>query len=82
MADDIKNLDEYAKTRPPAPGATFEGICAAVMSGRQAAQLRLLHGFTFTQHADPALNLPEERLTAIERHIQKRAAALLNLRND
>jgi hypothetical protein len=82
MADDIKNLDEYAKTRPPAPGATFEGICAAVMSGRQAAQLRLLHGFTFTRHADPALNLPEERLTAIERHIQKRATALLNLKND
>jgi hypothetical protein len=79
MESDIKNLDEYAKTRPPAHGGTtFEENCVRAMGARQAGQLRNLLGFTFTRH--PKLNLPEERLTAIERHIQKRAARLLDLR--
>ena len=48
MPEDIKNIDEYAKTRLPAyPGVKFEDICAEVMGKKQAQQLRRLIGFTF-----------------------------------
>ena len=43
----------------------------------QAEQMRKLIGFTFTRH--PYLNLSEERLKAIEKHIQKRVHYLLEL---
>jgi hypothetical protein len=33
--------------------------------------------FTFTRH--PKLNLPEEHLAAIEKHLRKRASQLINL---
>lgn len=78
MKDDIASLDEYAKTRFPAyTGVTFEGICIEVMGKTQAAQLRKLIGFKFKRH--PAINWPEERLIAIERHTQKRVRQLLGL---
>jgi len=78
MPDDIRNLDEYAKTRLPAyPGARFEDICAEVMGKTQAQQLRRLIGFTFERH--PSINWAEERLVAIERHTQKRVRQLLGL---
>ena len=78
MAEDIKNLDEYAKTRLPAyPGVMFEDICSELMGKNQAQELRRLIGFTFKRH--PSINLPEDRLIAIERHIQKRVRQLLGL---
>lgn len=78
MPDDVRTLDEYAKTRAPAyPGVKFEDICAVVMGRAQTQQLRHLIGFTFVRH--PALNWPEERLVAIEKHIQKRVRQLLGL---
>jgi hypothetical protein len=77
VMDEIRNLDEYAKTRPPATGTTFETICAAVAGKRQATMLRKLAGFTFMRH--PSINLPEERLTRMERHLQKRARQLIGL---
>ena len=40
-------------------------------------QLRTLIGFTFQRH--PKLNLPENRLLTIERHMQKRVRQLLEL---
>lgn len=43
----------------------------------QARQLQGLIGFAFQR--PPKLNLPEERLTAIERHVQKRVRQLLQL---
>ncbi|MDR1523209.1 MAG: hypothetical protein LBS29_04595 [Endomicrobium sp.] len=79
MDEDILNLDQYAKTRFPANGATtFEENCIKAMSTRQADKLRSLFGFKFIRH--PKLNLSEVRLMAIERHIQKRAGYLLSLR--
>ena len=43
----------------------------------QARQFRGLIGFAFRRH--PKLNLEEERLTAIERHVQRRVRQLLDL---
>ena len=78
MPEDIQNLDEYAKTRSPAyRGVKFEDICTEVMGKAQMRQLRRLLGFTFTRH--PSVNWTEERLIAIERHIQKRIRQLLGL---
>ena len=55
MPDDIKNLDEYAKTRYPAYGdISFERICSEVMGKTQAQQLRQLIGFKFERH--PSIN--------------------------
>jgi hypothetical protein len=78
MKEDIANLGEYAKTRAPAyGGTTFEKICEEVMTTRQAAMLRKMIGFKFTRHEHN--NLPEARLTAIEKHLQKRVTALLEI---
>ena len=76
--DDIACLGEYAKTRSPAyANITFESICAEMMGNTQVQQIRKLNGFTFKRHH--AFNWPEERLTAIERHIQERIRELLQL---
>jgi len=78
MPGDFADLAAYAKTRAPAyEGTTFEGICRAVIGKPQAAQLRRLIGFTFKRH--PAINLPEERLRAIEKFLQARVRELLAL---
>ena len=78
MKDDIDNLDAYAATRFPAyANVTFESICSDVMGKTQLQQLRKLIGFKFKRH--PAINWPEERLNAIERHTQKRVRQLLGL---
>ena len=74
---DIKNLDAYAKTRSNPYGVSYESICAEVMGTKQKSQLRKLIDFKFTRH--PSINLPEERLTAIEKHLQKRVRNLLAL---
>jgi len=77
MKDDIQNLKEYAKTRTPPYGVSFDDICKEVMSGKQKNQLRKLLNFTFKRH--PSLNLPEERLRAIESQIQTRARELMSI---
>jgi len=75
--DDIKKLEEYAATRFPAyTNTSFEGICSQFMGKTQAQQLRQLSGFKFKRH--PSINLSEERLDAIEDHLQKRVRRLLN----
>ena len=77
MPEDLADLDSYAKTRGTAYGVSFETVCREVMGPVQMGQLRRLIGFTFQRH--PKLNLPEERLAAIERHLQKRVRRLLEL---
>lgn len=79
MADDLENLSEYAKTRTPPYGVSFDEVCKAVMGSKQKSQLRKLLNFTFTRH--PSINLPEERLTAIEAQISKRACELMSISN-
>ena len=78
MPEDIADLDQYAKTRSPVyGGVTFERICSEVMADTQAQQLQRLIGFKFTRH--PSINWPEERLEAIEAHIQDRVSWLLEM---
>lgn len=78
MKDDYANLDEYAKTRSTVyVGTTFESICQEIMTSRQTEKLRKVLKFSFTRH--PKLNLPEEHLTAIEKHLRKRASHLIGL---
>ena len=79
MPDDLKDLDTYAKTRTTPYRISFEDVCRAIMSSKQKNQLRKLVNFTFTRH--PSINLPEERLQAIENHIQKRTRELLAIPN-
>ena len=79
MADDFENLSEYAKTRTPPYGVSFDEVCKAVMGSKQKSQLRRLLNFTFTRH--PSINLPEERLTAIEAQIHTRARELMSIPN-
>jgi len=78
MPDDYKNLDDYAKTRFPIyNGTTFEGICRTFITSRQVEKIRKMLSFRFKRH--PKLNLPDEHLTAIEKHIQSRASFLIDL---
>ena len=79
MAEDLENLSEYAKTRTPPYGVSSDEVCKAVMGSKQKSQLRKLLNFTFTRH--PSINLPEERLTAIEAQISKRARELMSIPN-
>ncbi|MCL1909233.1 MAG: hypothetical protein FWG12_07725 [Holophagaceae bacterium] len=76
--EDVASLDEYAKTRRPAyPDITFETICTEAIGKTQLAQLEKLSGFKFIQHS--SINLPNHRLDAIQRHIQRRVGSLLKL---
>ena len=75
MPDDFKNIEEYAKTRMSAYNIDFDEIFLSVAGKKQIAQLRKLIGFTFKRHK--SLNLPEERLVAIEDFIQKRVRHFL-----
>lgn len=77
MPEDFKDLDNYAKTRGTPYGIRFETVCREVMGPVQTGQLRKLIGFTFQRH--PRLNLPDDRLRAMERHLQKRVRQLLEL---
>lgn len=77
MPEDFANLSEYAKTRSTPYGVSFESICREVIGRKQTAQLRKLAGFKFERH--PSINLPEERLQAIEKYVEIRARELLSL---
>ena len=77
MPDDLQNLADYAKTRANPYGVSYEVICREVMGTKQRNQLRRLIGFRFTRH--PSINLPEERLTAIEKQLDLRVRDLLSL---
>ncbi len=79
MPDDIANLDEYAKTRSPAYGnISFESICQEALGKSQQQQLRKLIEFKFERHSK--INWSDERLSAVEKHIERRVQQLLKLR--
>ncbi len=77
LGDDYAHLDEYAKTRSNPYGISYENVCREVMGTKQRNQLRKLIGFRFTRH--PSINLPEEHLQAIEKHLERRVTELLSL---
>lgn len=47
------------------------------MGSKQKSQLRKLLNFKFERH--PYINLPEERLTAIEKHLKHRVTELMSI---
>ena len=73
--EDYAHLDEYAKTRSNPYNISYEEVCAEVMGARQKEQLRRMIGFRFKRHE--SLNLPEEHLAAIEKHLESRVRKLL-----
>jgi hypothetical protein len=78
MPDEIENLEEYAETRtPPYEFLTFDQVTANVITKRQVEKLRRLIGFKFRRHG--SINLPENRLLAIEKFLQKRIPQLIAL---
>ena len=77
MPDDFKNLSAYAKTRSNPYRISYEDVCKEVMGAKQKAQLRRMVDFKFTRH--PSLNLPEQRLTAIEKQLVERTRELLSI---
>lgn len=77
MPDDFKDLDSYVKTRSNPYGISYEDICREVMGSKQREQLCRLLDFKFQRH--PSINLPEERLKAIEARINIRAKKLLTI---
>ena len=80
MPNDYADLDGYSKTRGPAyGGTTFEGICQSFITPRQVKKLRKTLNFSFKRH--PKLNLPEDHLSAIEKHTRARASQLIALGN-
>ena len=77
MPEDFEHLADYAKTRSNPYGISYENVCREVMGTRQRNQLRQLIGFQFTRH--PSINLPEDRLQAMEQQIDVRVRELLSL---
>ena len=73
----LSDLDNYAKTLSNPYNISYSRLCRGLMEKRQRDKLRALIGFSFQRH--PSLNLPEERLKAIERKVQNRVAELLSL---
>ena len=73
----LSDLDNYAKTLSNPYNISYNRLCRGLMEKRQRDKLRALIGFSFQRH--PSLNLPEERLKAIERKVQNRVAELLSL---
>lgn len=73
----LSDLDNYAKTLSNPYDISYNRLCRGLMEKRQRDKLRALIGFSFQRH--PSLNLPEERLKAIERKVQNRVAELLSL---
>ena len=77
MPDYFGNIGEFAKMRTNPYGVSYDTICKEIMGDRQRRNLRKILDFKFERH--PTINLPEERLLAIERQIQVRARELLAL---
>ena len=73
--EDYAHLDEYAKTRSNPYNISYEEVCAEVMGAKQKEQLRRMLGFRFKRHE--SLNLPEEHLQAIEKHLEGRVRKFL-----
>ena len=75
--EDYPHLEEYARTRSNPYNISYEEVCAEVMGSKQKKQLRRMIGFRFQRHL--SLNLPEEHLEAIEKHLQIRLRRLLSI---
>ncbi len=75
MAEDLQDVDAYAKTRLMATSQDFMTFTKEVITKEQKQKLRKLITFKFKKHS--RYNLPPERLKMIEEFIQKRVQELL-----
>lgn len=78
--DDLENeatLAAYADTLEPCVYDDFLGTAKAVLTQKHREGLRHLLTFRFRKHS--RYNLPDKRLRLIEKEVQKRARALLDL---
>lgn len=75
MPDDFARLEDYAQSRMPVFGASFDELAKAFISSRQSKQLHRMLDFHFTRN--PKYNLPAWRLKALENFLRKRARDLL-----
>ncbi len=77
MEDDLADLDAYARTRASSYGVPFENIVREFITPRHHEQLRRMIDFRFINST--MYHLPAKRLRAIEKHLQKRVQALLEI---
>jgi hypothetical protein len=70
-------LAAYADTLEPCVYDDFLGTAKAVLTQKHREGLRHLLSFRFRKHS--RYNLPDKRLRLIEKEVQKRARALLDL---
>jgi hypothetical protein len=75
MAEDLKDVDAYAKTRLMATSQDFITFAQEVITKEQQQKLQNLINFKFKKHS--RYNLPSERLKIIEKFIQTRVQELL-----
>ena len=79
MKEDYEDLENYAATRMPYYGVSFEDVCGEVLGKRQREEVKRMIGFKFHRHE--RYNLPERILKLIERHISRRVREILNIGN-
>jgi hypothetical protein len=77
MAEDLQDIDAYAKTRLMATSQDFVTFAKEVITKKPKQKLRKLINFNFKKHS--RYNLPSERLKIIEAFIQRRVQELLVL---
>lgn len=77
MDDELLKIDDYAKTRKPALGGSYEEIVKEFISERQKIMLRKMINFKFSSHS--RYNLSKKRLRTIEKFLQKRVRTLLDM---
>ena len=77
MQDDLNDIARYAETRISAFDVGFIEIAKGVITSRQKAQLRKMIGFAFSR--GNSYYLPAKRLAAIEKWLQSRVHAMLEM---
>lgn len=77
MKKDFDMIEDYAATRTPPYGGSFEDVCRLAMGPLQKEQLRKMINFHF-EDTEPA-SLPAWRIRAIEEQLQRRVQQLLAL---
>lgn len=73
--DDFNRIDEYLKEKGPRIGNTFVGDARELVYPGMRKKLQNLYGFRFERH--PKYNLPEERLEALEKIINRQIKLIL-----
>ena len=73
--EDFNQIDSYLAEKGPKIGNTFVGDAKALLYPGMRKKLQNLYGFKFERHAK--INLPEERLDALERVINRQIKLIL-----